>query len=246
MTLRVVVNGAAGRMGQSAVNAIEKDPELTLAGVSGRHDNLENVIKSAQADIVVDLTNAHSVYQNSLTILNAGCHPVIGTSGLTEAQVAELQTLAKQKSLGGIVVPNFSIGAVLMMNLAAQAAKFFSYAEIIEYHHEKKADAPSCTALCTAEMLKTAPRDKQADQPIKHTVPGSRGAVHNDIPVHAVRMPGVIAKQQIIFGGLDETLTLEHHSISREAFMPGLLVACKQVVHLEGLLYGLEKILEIE
>lgn len=244
MPIKVIVNGAKGRMGQEAAKAIEADPRFELVAQTGRADDLAAEIKKTKADVVVDLTTAESVYENTKTIITAGAHPVIGTTGLHPEQFMELKQLCAQKNLGGIVVPNFSIGAVLMMRYAKDAAKYLPDVEIIEMHHDGKLDAPSGTAIKTAELIhetrKTSPTEKQ----IKETVPGSRGAVKHDIHIHAVRLPGLVAHQQVLFGGNAETLTIRHDSMHRSCFMPGLLLACEKVKDFDTLMYGLEHLLD--
>ena len=243
MTVQVLVNGAQGRMGVEAVKAITNDNELSLVGTAGRNDDLGALIEQLKPNVVVDLTNADVVYANTKTIIEHGAHPVIGSSGLTPAQIQELEATCKANKLGGIIVPNFSIGAVLMMQLSQQAAKYFSYVEIIEQHHEKKLDSPSGTAAKTASMISEARKSIPDMSHEKELQAGARGATVNAIPIHSVRLPGLVAKQQVIFGGLSETLTIEHNSQHRESFMPGLLMACKKVVSLNSLVYGLDKIL---
>jgi 4-hydroxy-tetrahydrodipicolinate reductase len=244
MTIRVLVNGAQGKMGQFTVAAIQGDSGLTLVGQTGHGDSLADEIKKSKADVVVDFTQADVVLKNTKTIIESGAHPVIGTSGLVQEQVDELKKLCAQKKLGGIIAPNFSIGAVLMMKHAQNIAKYFPDVEIIEMHHPGKLDSPSGTAVRTAELLsasrQTTPAKKNS---IRETVPGARGANYLDIPIHAVRLSGLVAHQQIIFGGSGETLTLRHDSIDRLCFMPGVLLACKKVMELKELIFGLEHIL---
>ncbi len=243
MSIRILLNGANGRMGKVACSAIAADPELELVATAGSQDELQQVIMQSKPQVVIDLTTAIAVYENTKTILATGCYPVIGTSGLASQEIANLQQLAAEKKLGGIIVPNFSMGAVLMMKLAAQVAPFFSQIEIIEQHHEKKVDAPSGTAIRTAELIAQHRLDR-IPLDLKETLPGARGANCCNIPIHALRLPGVVAKQQVIFGTQGETLTLEHQTIDRQAFMPGLLFACKRVLQLTQLVYGLEEILD--
>ncbi len=244
MTIRVLVNGATGRMGQFTVKAIEQDPDLALVAEVGRNDNLATAIQTSQAQVVVDFTNAEVVLNNVKTIIAAGAHPVIGTSGLLPDQIKQLQEQSKKSKLGGIIAPNFSLGAVLMMKCAQEVIKYFPHVEIIEMHHDGKLDSPSGTALHTAQLLaeaRTAP--VASPKKIRETIPGSRGASYQDIPIHAVRLPGLVAHEQIMFGGTGETLTLRHDSIDRQSFMPGVCFACKKVMTLDQLVYGLEHIL---
>jgi 4-hydroxy-tetrahydrodipicolinate reductase len=243
MTIRVLVNGASGRMGQATVKAIANDPELVLAGTTGRQDDLAAAIKTHQAQVVVDFTNADAVQESTKIIIASGAHPVIGTSGLLMAQIKEFQALCKSAKLGGIIAPNFSLGAVLLMKHAQEMAKYFEHVEIIEMHHDGKLDSPSGTALRTAEMIAVNFNPAPATKKSKETIPGARGATHHQIPIHAVRLPGLVAHEQVIFGGTGETLTLRHDSIDRLSFMPGVCLACKKVVKLDELVYGLEHVL---
>lgn len=243
MPVRVLVNGAHGKMGQETVKAIHADPDLILAGEAYRDNDLALMIKTTQAEVVVDLTVASIVFENAQKIIASDACPVIVTSGLSLAEVAQLTEQCKAKGLGGLVAPNFSIGAVLMMRYAAETAKYFPDVEIIEYHHNKKVDAPSGTAMRTAEMVAEG-RMRIPEDPTKHEVlSGARGGLHQDIRIHSIRIPGVIANQEVIFGGEGETLTLTHNTLHRGAFMPGICLACKKVPTLDTLLYGLEHIL---
>lgn len=241
--IKVIVNGARGKMGVEAVKTIKAQKDFSLVGELGREDNLQNEIKKTGADIVIDLTNADSVYKNALAIIQNGARPVIGTSGLIDAQIKELQELATSRALGGIIVPNFSIGAVLMMKFASIAAKYYQEVEIIETHHQQKLDAPSGTAMKTAELIASARQSPKQELNLKEIVKNVRGGEYKDINIHSLRLPGVIAKQDVIFGGVGETLTIAHNSINRESFMSGLVLACQHVLELNTLVYGLDKII---
>lgn len=243
MAINVVVNGAKGRMGQESVKAILSDPELKLVGQADMGDDLLVMVKEKQADVVVDFTVASVVAENLQKIIEAGVRPVVGTSGLVECQVEELKQMAKAKNLGGIIAPNFAIGAVLMMKYAADAAKYMPQVEVIEYHHDRKEDSPSGTAVKTAEMIAKTRANFEPPCKGKETIAGARGAFHENVPVHSVRIPGVIANQEVIFGGLGQTLTIRHDSLNRESFMPGVRLACKKVMELDELVYGLENVL---
>lgn len=243
MTIRVLVNGASGKMGLAAVNAIKLDPALTLVGETGRNNNLATEIKQSNANVVVDFTNAESVLKNTLTILDTGARPVVGTSGLKQDQVKELQQHAASLQTGGVIAPNFSLGAILMMKYAQEIAKFFPDVEIIEMHHPGKLDSPSGTAIRTAELISAARQAIQPQNNTRETVKGARGATYQNIPIHAIRLPGLIAHQEIIFGGTGETLKIVHDSIDRQCFMPGVLLACKKVMELKSLVYGLENLI---
>ena len=244
MTLRVLVNGAKGRMGREAVRAVEADPELTVVAQTDLGDDLALAIGQSGAEVVVDFTTASAGFDNARTIIQAGARPVMGTSGFTAEQVAALDRLCAEKRLGGLIAPNFAIGAVLMMRFAAEAAKHFPHVEIIELHHDQKADAPSGTAIKTAEMIgqarPQAPPPKVVEQEL---APGARGATRFPVRIHSVRLPGLVAHQEVILGGLGQTLTIRHDSLAREGFMPGVLLGIKAVMKLDHLVYGLDHLL---
>lgn len=243
MQRRVIVNGAKGKMGSLASDTIRQHPEFELVAQLSKEDNLSKAITDTRAEIVIELTRADCVYENSLTIIKQGAHPIIGASGLLDNQINELSTLCKSKQLGGLIVPNFSIAAVLMMIFSAKAAEYLSEVEIVEAHHQQKLDAPSGTALKTAEMIQAARRNPINQLPLKELIPGARGGLYNQVPIHSLRLPGVIAQQQVIFGSIGETLTITHNSIDRACFMPGVILACQKVMDLSTLVYGLEHVL---
>ncbi len=222
MSIKVLINGYPGKMGQAAVKAIQEAPDLDYVGGCDREHNLAQMIQDSGAEVVLDLSSAISVFENAQTIIEAGVHPVIGTSGLNTEQIKTLQQQCAEKKLGGIIAPNFSVGALLMMHFAEEAARYFQDVEIIELHHPQKKDAPSGTARQSAERIKAA------------------GIPSREVPIHSVRLPGIVAEQSVIFGGPGETLTLRHSSIDRSCFMPGILLACRSVMKLNTLLYGLD------
>ena len=242
-TTRVIVNGANGKMGTLACKAIEAHPNFDLTARLTHTDNLYQTIVDTKAQIVIDLTRADCVYANSLSIINAGAHPIIGTSGLLDDEMEELQHLCEKQHLGGLIVPNFSIAAVLMMRFAAIAARFLPEVEIIETHHPQKLDAPSGTAMKTASLIAAARCSPKSQLALKELLPGARGAVHHEVNIHSLRLPGVLARQEVIFGNTGETLTLTHNSIDRSSFMPGLILACEQVQSLDTLYYGLDHLI---
>jgi 4-hydroxy-tetrahydrodipicolinate reductase len=242
--IRVLVNGAHGRMGQEAVKAVQADAELTLVGSAGKSDDLKAMIRDTKAQVVIDFTVASVAFESASTIIAAGAHPVIGTSGLSPEQIKKLQIQCVEKKLGGIIAPNFSIGAVLMMRYAKDAARYYQHVEIIEMHHAGKEDAPSGTAIKTAQMIAEARAEQLPKKTIRETIPGSRGASCENIPIHAVRLPGLIAAQEVIFGAPGETLSIRETSIDRSSFMPGVCLSCKRVITLDKLVYGLEDILD--
>jgi 4-hydroxy-tetrahydrodipicolinate reductase len=244
MPIKILVNGAFGRMGQISVKAIQEDPRFELVGQTGREYDLKKSIHDSGAQVVVDFTHPDCVFKNAMTIIECGVHPVIGTSGLTSEQIKTLQKKCEDAKLGGILAPNFSLGAVLMMKYAQEIAKYMPHVEIIEMHHEKKIDSPSSTAMRSAELIAEAV--KKINEPTlesRETIKGARGANDHGIPIHSIRLPGFLAQQHIIFGNIGETLTLKHDSIDRQSFMPGVCLACEKVVGLNNLVKGLEEIL---
>ena len=264
--IRVAVSGALGKMGRQVVQAVLDADGLELvaavdlnqpgndvgtaiglpaAGVSIK-PNLTDAIGSSNAQVCVDFTHPDAVFENAQTLLNLDCSPVVGTTGLSDEQLEALRQLAEQKSLGILVVPNFALGAVLMMRFAQQASKYFDHAEIIEYHHNQKADAPSGTAIKTAQLMAEAnPEFAKTNAPEHETIPGSRGGQGPaKLQVHSVRLPGYVAHQEVIFGSPGQTLTIRHDSIERSCYMPGVVFGVRKVVGLTGLVYGLENILD--
>jgi 4-hydroxy-tetrahydrodipicolinate reductase len=241
---RVLVNGAKGKMGTITVASVKADLALTLVGQTDKGDNLAQAIKESRADVVIDFTNASVGYDSFVKIVESGAHPVAGTSGFNEDQVAELRQLCGKKGIGGLIAPNFSIGGVLMMKFAEEAAKYFPNVEIVEAHHDQKLDAPSGTALRTAEMIHQAiGKDTEAQDKSKELITGVRGGRAAGIPIHSIRLPGFLAHQRVIFGSVGQTLTIEHTSINRESFMTGVCLAAKKIVGEKELYYGLEELL---
>lgn len=242
MAIKVLVNGARGKMGSLAAEAIQKDAQLTLAGTADIDSDLQNEIRKSGAEVVVDLTRASAVFENARKIIEAGARPVIGTSGLVNEQVAELSKLCREKGLGGIVAPNFSLSVILMQRFAREAARYFSHVEIIEMHNSAKEESPSGTAIRTAEIIAESSEGSIKAAPSKEILPSARGAKHREIPLHSIRLPGYNAHQEIVFGGNGETLSLRSDVINREAYMPGICLACKEVIKLSDLIYGLESL----
>lgn len=241
--IRVAVNGANGKMGAESVSAIKADAALELVGAYNDSNDLATKIVADKADVVVDFTTPHVAYANTKTIIESGAHPVIGTTGFTPEQITELKELSQSLKRGGIIAPNFAIGAILMMQFAKDCATYFPHVEIIEYHHNHKADAPSGTAIKTAELIAENRKVPTATVAEKEMIKGARGGQCQDIPIHSVRLPGIVANQQVIFGGDGQTLSITHDTINRQAFMPGVVLACKAVKTLDTLVYGLENIL---
>lgn len=235
MNIRVVINGANGKMGQVSVAAIDAATDLELVGKTNKGDDLAQVIADTRADVVVDFTEPACVYHNTLLIIDAGACPVIGTTGLSLDEIIQLQSRAKAKNVGGVIAPNFSISAILMMRYARDAARYLPDVEIIETHHPQKKDAPSGTAKKTAEMIASVrPSDVNDESHYYHGV-----------PIHSVRLTGCFAHQTVVFGNQGETLTIRHDAMSRESMMPGLIIACRTAVNSRELYYGLESVLQL-
>ncbi len=266
MSLTVAVCGALGRMGKEVVKAIAQAPDLELAGAVDRsaQEGLDigkaagieplgvsvvsdlELLSSRLPDVLVDFTEPASVMANALRALGMGMHVVIGTTGLSQGDLAQIDEAARAANKGAVVAPNFAIGAVLMMHFSAQAAKYFPNVEIIELHHEQKKDAPSGTAIKTAEMIGAARSESSLNYPdVEESVPGARGGSFAGVHVHSVRLPGFIAHQEVIFGLPGQTLTIRHDSTSRESFMPGVLLAVREVAAGTGLIYGLENLMDL-
>ena len=262
--IKVMVSGACGRMGQAVLKAVIEDSELELVGavdLAGGADagelvglgkngvivgtDLEAVINASSPEVMVDFTRPDVVYANAVKAIKKGVSPVSGTTGLSDEEKAELAELSKANNTPVFIAPNFAIGAVLMMLMARQAAKYMPEVEIIELHHDKKLDAPSGTALQTAAMISEVRKSHVQGNPEEtEKVAGARGADVDGMRIHSVRLPGYVAHQEVIFGGLGQTLTIRHDSLNRESFMPGVCLACKKVRNLEGLVIGLDKIMD--
>lgn len=241
MTIRIIVNGAGGKMGKIACEALEGHSAFSIVARCYRHDDLGATIRETNADVVIDLTEPSCVFANALTILEHNARPVIGTSGLTDAQIHQLDQYCQQHQRGAIIAPNFSIGVALLVLCAQQVAQFFPACEIIERHHPQKKDAPSGTAIKTASVISQA--RKSAPDFIRQGNTQALGLVHENIPIHAIRLPGIIADETVLFGNTGETLSLEHKTLSRDAFKPGILLTCQRVMLLDHLVYGLEHLL---
>ncbi|GAA2158078.1 4-hydroxy-tetrahydrodipicolinate reductase [Kitasatospora kazusensis] len=248
MTLRVAVIGATGRIGSEAVKAVEAAPDLELVAALGRSDKLET-LTAADAQVVVELTHPDAVMGNLEYCLANGLHVVTGTTGWTDERLATLDGwLAAAPATGVLIAPNFSIGAVLAMQFAQQAAKYFETVEVVELHHDRKADAPSGTATRTAQLIAAARAaaglPRQSD-PTTHGLPGARGADVDGVPVHSVRLRGLLAHQEVLLGDTGETLTIRHDSLHHSCFMPGILLGVRKTASRPGLTLGLEHLLDL-
>lgn len=263
--LRVVVAGAAGKMGKETIKAITQAPDMVLVGalspsrigedagtVAGlpaplgvviSHD-APGLLEETRPDVVVDFTRAEPSAELAAWALASGAHFVTGTTGFSPEALAAMRAQAEAAERAVLVAPNFAIGALLMIEFAQRAAKYFDHAEIIELHHNQKVDAPSGTALKTAEAMQAAQaRFGVSNVPETEKLPGARGAETGGIHIHSVRLPGLLAHQEVLFGGLGQVLTIKHDALSRECYMPGVLLAIRRVGGLSGLTHGLEHIL---
>ena len=263
--IRVGVIGAYGKMGREVCRAIAEDPDCVLVAAVDQngcdqnvgaligHPDLSVVISEeldaltdAEVDVAIDFTHPDAVMDNVRWCVRHAVHVVVGTTGISQADLDEIRALIEEE--GGesnvFVAPNFAIGAVLMMRFAAAGAKFLPDVEIVELHHSKKADAPSGTALKTAEEIAKARSETGIGSESKEVVPGARGADVGGIQVHSVRLPGLVAHQEVILGGPGQSLTIRHDSYDRASFMPGVLLAVKSIARHPGLTYGLENLLE--
>ena len=239
---RVAVLGAKGRMGSEVVRAVEAAGDLQLAAALDVGDDLD----LSGADVAVDFTHPDAVMGNLRACIDAGVHAVVGTTGFTEQRLSELRDLLGGRDTGILIAPNFGIAAVLMMQFAAQAARFFDSVEVVELHHPNKADAPSGTARRTAQLVAEA-RQGMAPMPDATTtaLDGARGADVDGVRVHAVRLAGLVAHQEVLLGGAGESLTIRHDSYDRASFMPGVLLGVRQVASRPGLTVGLEHLLHL-
>ncbi|WP_018211065.1 4-hydroxy-tetrahydrodipicolinate reductase [Desulfitobacterium hafniense] len=264
--IRVFVSGAGGKMGREVVRTILDQEDMQLVGASDARQQGRDIgellamaslgieitgpleeahLKETRADIVVDFTNPQSVLKNAKCALAAGVVPVLGTTGLDEADISEIRDLVDQTKVGAFIAPNFAIGAILMMRFAQEAAKYFPHVEIIELHHDQKLDAPSGTALKTVEWISEVRKPLVQGHPNEYEkIKGSRGGDVDGIHIHSVRLPGFIAHQEVIFGGLGQALTIRHDALSRETYMPGIMLAIRKAGQLSNLVIGLENFLE--
>ncbi|MFC5805768.1 4-hydroxy-tetrahydrodipicolinate reductase [Streptomyces formicae] len=255
--LRVAVLGARGRIGSEAVRAVEAAEDMELVAALGRDDKLETLVETG-AQVVVELTTPASVMGNLDFCVRHGIHAVVGTTGWTDERLGHLRTSLDASptsggetptpSTGVLIAPNFSIGAVLTMKFAAQAARYFESVEVVELHHPNKADAPSGTATRTAQLIAAARAEAGCTPQPDATVTaldGARGADVDGVPVHAVRLRGLLAHQEVLLGGEGETLTIRHDSLHHSSFMPGILLGVRRVVTAPGLTFGLEHFLDL-
>lgn len=263
--IKVIVSGALGRMGKEVVAAVGADQQLDMAAAVDKKavedylslpgglglipigKELEPMLARVKPQVMVDFTHPEAVMENVRTAMRHGVVPVVGTTGLSQDNLAEIERLSSSTGTGCFVAPNFAIGAVLMMYFSKIASRYFSAAEIIELHHDGKADAPSGTALRTAEQMLAARGKRFEDgNTTKTYVEGARGGDSDGVHIHSVRLPGLVAHQEVLFGGLGQTLSIRHDSISRESFMPGVVMAVKEAPKIKGLVYGLDRLMGLE
>ena len=264
--IKVLVNGAFGRMGSEVVRMVTANPELELVGgvdisAAGKSlpdgkpvfTNIGEALEAVKADVVVDFTRPDVVMDSLRIILKKGVRAVVGTTGFTDERLAEVKELAEANNTAALIVPNFALGAVVnfalgavvMIKLATEAAKYFKDVEIIEKHHDQKLDAPSGTAILTAQKI-GAVREahKQGHPNERETLAGSRGGDIDGIRIHSMRLQGYVASQEVVFGSQGETLKIINDTINRECYMPGVAMACKKIGSRQGLVYGLDQILD--
>ena len=264
MTIKVLVSGT-GKMGREVLAAACREPDLEPVGVLSRSAREEYLslpdgsglvpfgcepvalLTRTRPDVIVDFSNADWTPSVAREALEAKVRLVIGTSGLSDAFLKELERECRQRELGAVVCANFAIGAVLMVHLARIAARFFDHAEVIEMHHEAKADAPSGTAIATARAMAQARGGPFVRPPtLKENLEGTRGGAIEGVTIHSVRLPGLVAHQEVLLGGAGQTLTIRHDSISRESFMPGVVMAIREVMERQELVLGLERLIGLE
>lgn len=258
--IKTLVNGAMGKMGSTVIRAIEKEDDIKLVGavdiaITDEPDgnsfgvyssgDLKRAIENSSPDVVIDFTQPDNVFENVKTCIDYNTNVVVGTTGLSEEEILSLRDMAKSKGVGCLIAPNFSTGAVLMMKFAQMASRYFDNAEIIEFHHNQKKDAPSGTAIKTAQMMAQVKDDFTFDNCKEtETLLGARGAIaKNKIHLHSVRMPGFMASQEVIFGGQGQTLKIIHDSHDRECYMSGVILAIRHIYNTKEFIYGLENIL---
>ncbi|HLT58383.1 MAG TPA: 4-hydroxy-tetrahydrodipicolinate reductase [Limnochordales bacterium] len=243
MRHRVLVLGSTGRMGREVVQAVTEAPDMELVGGLRRGDDVAEAIRRTQPTVVVDFTIPEAVLDHIYTGIRFGVPMVVGTTGLSQSDLEDVDRAARERGVGLLVAPNFSLGAVLMMKCAALAARHFPHVEIIELHHDGKKDAPSGTALRTAELVAQARGPASPERDDLELCAGARGGNYEGVRIHSVRLPGLVAHQEVILGLPGETLRIRHDSVDRRCFMPGVLLAIRRVHEWQGLVYGLEQLL---
>jgi 4-hydroxy-tetrahydrodipicolinate reductase len=242
--IKVGVLGARGRMGGEVCRAVEAEGDLSLVAAIDAGDAREPL---READVIVDFTTPDAVMDNLRWCIGEGLHCVVGTTGFDDARIAEVRSLlAAAPSVGVVIAPNFGVAAVLMMRFAATAAPYFDSVEIVELHHPNKVDAPSGTARRTAELVAEARAGRRSPDATTQSLDGARGADVDGVRIHSVRLSGLVAHQEVLLGGAGETLAIRHDSLSRESFMPGVLLAVRGVADRPGLTVGIDDLLGLD
>lgn len=263
--IKIVIAGPRGNMGKEAVKMVMKEENFDLVAVVDHRYNgvlmkdvaemealnipvygdMERCFQEIECHVLIDLTTPEVGKKHMLVAFEYGVRPVVGTTGFTDADVRELSDIAASKKIGAIIAPNFAIGAILMMKFSQMAARYMPHVEIIEQHHDRKLDAPSGTAAKTAQMIAGVREKVRQGHPNEtEQIPGARGADYEGIRIHSVRLPGLVAHQEVLFGGEGQTLKIRHDSLNRASFMPGVKLSCETVMKLDVLVYGLEHIIE--
>ncbi len=258
---RVIVCGAAGQVGRQVVESLSREADIETVGLvdvatiptglvesfapdAVCTDDLGSAIERSNPDVVVDFTVASAARENIAVAIDRQVSPVVGTTGLSDDDIETIREKAREAGIGVFIAPNFAVGAVVLMRLSEIAASHFDHVEIIELHHDRKVDAPSGTALHTARMIIDSRGEPAVDVPTERfTVEGVRGGDYSGVKIHSVRLPGLVAHQEVLFGGLGQTLSIRHDSMSRESFVPGVVLAIRRVRGLSGLVVGLDKLL---
>ncbi len=245
--MRVAVLGAKGKVGATMVAAVQAAEDLTLSAEVDAGDEL-SLLTDSGTEVVIDFTHPAVVMDNLKFLIDNGIHAVVGTTGFTEERLAQVRSWIEAKPGSAVLIaPNFAIGAVLSMHFATQAAKYFESVEVIELHHPHKADAPSGTATRTAALIAEARKGLPPNPDATSTgLPGARGADVDGVPVHSIRLAGLVAHQEVLFGTMGETLTIRHDSIDRTSFVPGVLLAVRRVAEFPGLTIGIEPLLDLK
>ncbi|WP_017755558.1 4-hydroxy-tetrahydrodipicolinate reductase [Calidifontibacillus oryziterrae] len=263
--IKIILAGPRGKMGMEALKLIKETEHFELVAAIDRknggkmiseidglpaydapiYEDVDLCFQEIQADVLVDLTTPEIGRKHTEAAIKYGIRPVVGTTGFNEVELLELAKTAEQKGIGVIIAPNFAIGAVLMMKFAQMASKYFPDIEIIEQHHDQKLDAPSGTAIKTAELISKVRQQKDQGHPNeKETITGARGSKINGMHIHSVRLPGLVAHQEVLFGGNGQLLTIRHDSLHRSSFMSGVKLAVEAIMKIDILVYGLENIIE--
>jgi 4-hydroxy-tetrahydrodipicolinate reductase len=245
--MRVGVLGSKGKVGATMVQAVQAADDLTLSAEVDAGDSL-SLLTENNTEVVIDFTHPDVVMDNLKFLIDNGIHAVVGTTGFTDERLQQVRAwLAAEPDVSAVIAPNFAIGAVLSMHFARQAAPFYDSVEVIELHHPHKADAPSGTAARTAALIAEARKDLPPNpDATTASLPGARGADVDGVPVHSVRLAGLVAHQEVLFGTAGETLTIRHDSMDRTSFVPGVLLAVRQVAEHPGLTVGIESLLNLQ